>query len=754
MIKALNIFVSTLLCLLIITSLAMAEEIKKKEKEEETQLEEIVVTATRTEKPVEESPVAVSVITSKDIEKSAAKTADEALKYTPGTFHWQRSGLVEPHPFIHMRGFSGSSRNLSLMDGLPLNDAAYGTTHWQAVPLENIERIEVVRGPFSALYGGGAMGGVVNIITKTPMKREFSSSVSHGTYNTQIYKLVYGDRLWDKLSISLGYEGRKTDGYGNNIITKEATAATGTIPVTGWERTTDPQGVKTLYIIGDRGEEHLRQDIFYGKMSFDITPKSNISFSVNHTDRYLDKRDYKTYLKNAAGNPVDTGEITFYDEGDKKMTIKPGDFLLKTGDNWRKQTIYSAKYSNEIAEGITLKVNLGLNDIDTDAISAGGDATLTGGPGELSKSPDKSYHNDIQINFPLAKRHIMTTGVSYSNLWNERTVWSLSNWTDKGSKGNVTRETEGKSNLFAIYLQDEILLHERLTLYLGGRYDYWRVSDGRVMLTTPTPQETTYSAHSDSHFSPKVSIHYKPFETTILRTSAGQSFRPPLITDLYARSFHYPDTWTLGNPDLKPEVATSWELGLSQKLFNEKTLFSAIYFESYVDDLIVSIATKTDPATGRVIENQNANAAKAKIKGIEAEIKQKITKSLSAFANFTWQDAITKENPADRESEGKHLRLIPEIMYNVGLAFSRSGFDANLTTKYVSKIYGRNDNKDRARGVPWGYDSIFVTDLKASYQFTKWAKVSLDVNNLFDREYYYSYKAPERTVMGTLTLTF
>ena len=95
----------------------------------------------------------------------------------------------------------------------------------------------MVTGPFSALYGGGAMGGVVNIITQTPMKREFSSSVSYGTYNSQIYKLKYGDRVWDKLSISCGYEGRKTDGYGSDFITKGATDGTGTIPVTGWRRT-------------------------------------------------------------------------------------------------------------------------------------------------------------------------------------------------------------------------------------------------------------------------------------------------------------------------------------------------------------------------------------------------------------------------------------------------------------------------------------------------------------------------------------
>lgn len=210
----------------------------------------------------------------------------------------------------------------------------------------------------------------------------------------------------------------------------------------------------------------------------------------------------------------------------------------------------------------------------------------------------------------------------------------------------------------------------------------------------------------------------------------------------------------MGKPNLRPEIATSWELGVSQRLFNGKTFGSATYFESYVEDLIGLIVTKTDPATGRVIEEQNANIGKVNIKGIEAELEQKIMKSLSAFANFTWQDAKTKENPAIKASEGKQVRFIPEIMYNVGLGFSRGGFDANILTKYVSKVYHRDHNTDKATGVPWGYDPIFVTDLKLSYQVSKATMVSLDVNNLFDWDYYYSYKSPGRNFMGTLTLRF
>ena len=126
------------------------------------------------------------------------------------------------------------------------------------------------------------------------------------------------------------------------------------------------------------------------------------------------------------------------------MTVTPGDFLLSTGDNWRKQTIYEAKYTSELGEGITMKVNLGLNDIDASSIAAGSNATLAGGTGELSESPDKSYHSDIQINVPLAQKHLMTGGVSYSHLWNEKTVWSLSDWTDKRSKGSIVERDRRK----------------------------------------------------------------------------------------------------------------------------------------------------------------------------------------------------------------------------------------------------------------------------------------------------------------------
>jgi iron complex outermembrane recepter protein len=131
------------------------------------QLEEVVVTATRTEKVLEDAPASVSVITQEDLAKQNVKTLDEALRVTPGLYAKRTKGMMDSTSSIAIRGFRGDQYTLVLIDGLPVNDAYTGGLEWGTLPITNIERIEVVRGPASALYGGNAMGGVINVITKT-----------------------------------------------------------------------------------------------------------------------------------------------------------------------------------------------------------------------------------------------------------------------------------------------------------------------------------------------------------------------------------------------------------------------------------------------------------------------------------------------------------------------------------------------------------------------------------------------------------
>ncbi|MCD6295199.1 MAG: TonB-dependent receptor, partial [Deltaproteobacteria bacterium] len=147
-------------------------------------LDEIVVTATKTEKKIEDVPGSVTVITAEEMELRNMDTVDDALSNMKGTFTKRNKGLMDSTSSVNMRGFKGNQYTLVLLDGQPLNDAYTGGVEWGSLLVSDIERIEVVRGAASALYGGNAMGGVISMITKTPQKLEASITGGYGTDNT------------------------------------------------------------------------------------------------------------------------------------------------------------------------------------------------------------------------------------------------------------------------------------------------------------------------------------------------------------------------------------------------------------------------------------------------------------------------------------------------------------------------------------------------------------------------------------------
>lgn len=132
-------------------------------------MEEMVVTATKTAKDSADAPATVSVVTRKEIEDMNVQSVDESLTYLPGVYT-HRPGGHEPSVMgtnVLLRGVPNYSRTLVLVDGQTLNDPYIGAVTWESVPAETVERIEVVPGPFSSLYGGSAMGGVINIDRKS-----------------------------------------------------------------------------------------------------------------------------------------------------------------------------------------------------------------------------------------------------------------------------------------------------------------------------------------------------------------------------------------------------------------------------------------------------------------------------------------------------------------------------------------------------------------------------------------------------------
>ncbi|MBN1351941.1 TonB-dependent receptor [candidate division KSB1 bacterium] len=133
-------------------------------------LSEVVITATRTPTPVNDIPANVSVLSSASIEAKGSLSLDDALVAEPGVDVRRASGIFTMSPTLVLRGTGANepSRTLVLLDGVPINKSDTGESNWNRIKTETLERVEIVRGPASALYGSNAMGGVINLITKKP----------------------------------------------------------------------------------------------------------------------------------------------------------------------------------------------------------------------------------------------------------------------------------------------------------------------------------------------------------------------------------------------------------------------------------------------------------------------------------------------------------------------------------------------------------------------------------------------------------
>ena len=177
----------------------------------------MVVSAGRVEQRLSDVPTHTTVLTREDIEASSAQTVDDLLREVPGFSLFRRSSSLVANPTtqgVSLRGIgpSGVSRTLVLLDGVPLNDPFGGWVYWSKVPLESIERIEVVRGGGSALYGNYALGGVINIITRKPQSTGLQGTLEGGTHDT-VHANLQADAVTGPLALALQGDVFSTGGF-------------------------------------------------------------------------------------------------------------------------------------------------------------------------------------------------------------------------------------------------------------------------------------------------------------------------------------------------------------------------------------------------------------------------------------------------------------------------------------------------------------------------------------------------------------
>jgi iron complex outermembrane receptor protein len=732
-----------LVALLGVASLSFAQEGK------EVKLEDVVVTASRVEIPVEFAPASVNVVTKERIELKGTKTIDEALNDLPGVFIRRGKGLMDVMSSLTLRGIPDQKRTLVLMDGVILNNPFSGSVKTGGYYPEDLERVEVVKGPFSSLYGGYAMGGVVQFITKMPEKREFTFKTGYGSSwkrgeamdDLRRVYVSYGDKLWNKLSIFLSYGRQDTNGYPTdfNVPTTKPPAE-----ITGYKETYTREGTRA-YLIGDKGDNRWWDDGITIKAQYEFTKdtKLRLSFMRNRYEYNYD--DPHTYLRNATtGAPVWSYKVG-------RTTVYENTFL--PGGGGRTQNTYALNFETRLFKDLSMKLNLSYFDTEKDwYVQTSSNATRSGCIGSpdtcgyISNTPANAYMADIQFSLPIFSNQILTFGGSFRREYADTKEKYLRNWKDEDSTTTLKYESKGKTRTYALFVQDEIMLLNNLTAYIGFREDFWKSYDGYVNDVGRPGYPKEYPSKSKSSFSPKFSLVYKPFETTTFRGSIGKAFRPPTVYELYR-------TWTssrgityAGNPQLDPETVVSWDVGIEHKLWKGAKV-SLTYFENYMKDLIYR--KKVNDSYQELV-----NVGKAESRGVEFEFEQRFDKWLRFFMNFTYTDSEIKENKAKPETKGKRLTYTPLWRANLGLEFERSKFQGYIIGRYVDKWYSNDDNSDRKTYVYGSYDEYFVVDGRISYQLTKFSKLSFEVDNIFNKKYYQYYKAPGRQWFVELSLKF
>lgn len=677
------------------------------------QLDEMVVTATRTEESNIKVASVVSVITADDIKKKNILTITDALKEVAGIYDGRPGGMSDIANGIQMRGF-GEADILVLYDGMPLNDGFNGKADWSVIAIDDVKKIEVLQGAASSLYGGHAVGGVINIIGKSPDKDHVHAYAKYGSDKTKKQGINLSKKLSDKCAIGLGYENKETDGHYKKLIYKYAYNAK--------DKPGNPDKIGTgailnqhsngrdMYILGNPGGGRSEDDTYNFKLQYKFNDAQSLTYRYTHDKYKYFATDPETFIKDSQGNKMFEGSVLL--PNGKYLDFNEYDFTDYDG---RRTTDRHALAYKDTANKIDFK--LGVTNVKDFGYATGDDLAGQGG-GYDTNYPNKTYKADFQKVWEGSKNNIVV-GFDIEKGSMDYSKKYLEHWGDKDS-ANYLYYTMGGTNLVgALFVQDAIKLSDVYSLDLGLRVDYYQKKDGyynehgKDNIERPTEKYT--------ELSPKVAFRYMPDDDTTYYASYGHSFNPPTLYQLYRSNSSFE-----ANPDLKPETTDTVEVGL-KKQFSPKLYSSLSVYQAKSKDLIDYDYLDNG-------KKQYMNLSSVKRQGIELMLDYKMDDKFSTFANLTLQNATD-------DTTGSKLYSIPKQILKAGLKYNYGDVSAYIDGQYVSS----RTYDGQISGKLYSDDAFFTADAGINYKFMKNATLSFAVNNIFDRDYWQWYKAAGRS---------
>lgn len=693
-------------------------------------------------------------VTAADLQRSNVVNAEDALKYLPN-IHVRKRYVGDPNGVLQIRGISTwqTARTDVVADGMPLSyhlETRYsGAPRWALVSPEEIERIDVIYGPFSAAQSGHAMAGTVDITTRMPDKREVVAHVAtfaqpYRHYGTDDLYVGYqahassGDRV-GKLRYFVSYSRLDNEGQPQSwgTVAGPFNAAATTEPsVTGAYSDHDPRGTDRL-VYGDRGTENIQQHLAKLKLGYELTPRVRALSSVAFLDRESARAEGANYLRDASGATVWSCPCNL--DG-QSFDIRPGDFAAST----RRQSdvLAALRVQADLAKGWRLEGNGSyyqvLRDRDRAHDRSTADPAFTGsgivteydstrwGTASVKLAGDRFLHDSLSIesgyqlaNYGLALRQYTSADVA------------------AGDKDALRTASGGKTDLHALYAQVR-WSRAGFDVTPGIRQELWRTYGGFYDDGSMTT-DTDHDARRLWRTSPKLVVGYQPVKRTRIQAAVARAYRFPIVEELFRNEYSQVST-SLADATLRPERGFHKALSVVQRVGDGS---AAVHlFEDDVRDVIFS-QRDIDTRVSTFL-----NMDRVRTRGAEATFNKRgmfFVPRLDLGVSVAIQQATILENVRNPDVEGNRFPRVPRLRASGhGTYRVTDDWDLSLGARYSSKQYDRLENDDTGSGFG-AIDAFFVMDAHSTYRFDALGlALSVGVDNLLNERYFVFHPYPQR----------
>ncbi|MEM1143509.1 MAG: TonB-dependent receptor [Pseudomonadota bacterium] len=711
-------------------------------------IEEVVILETLFADTADISPS--FLIDEKTLEAINFTTIEDALAYAPNLVV-RRRFIGDPNGVVGIRGsnmFQGT-RTSVYVDGMPihyhLQTRFSGSPRWSLVSPGETERVEVLYGPFSAEYSGNAMGGVVNVQTRTPEERKVRIE---GTLFSQEYDQLATDERFNGGNLFVSYEDRFDDltvfaSYNRLDNSSQPQTQFRTTDLEAFDRdaisgetlSVDERNRPALYY-GDSGPEQATTDLFKVKLGYALG-EFDLRANIAYEQRERDQSDTNNFLTDADGQPFWFGGSNFQSRNQERDSLLVGLGLSgPLAGDW----VFDAHYSRfEILKDEEVRTARSPDDPDFEAQNAAF-------RGRFTEFDDTGWEI---LNFKAGTESLfgnpdmrLSVGAHYDNYRLEISAFNFNAIT--GETGSSRGISGGETNTLAAFAQYGYRISPRWDLALGLRYETWEADE--TFSGTRPPSES----RDEQGFSPKFSIAYFPTDDITIRYSAARALRFAIVEELFRNEGaigNLAGSQFVGDPTLKPEDGIHQNLSIEKILSNGSVSLNLFY--DVVDDTIFnSSTTVVAPDNSQASLTTALPVSEVTTQGAEFVLQQfgLLGTQLDVQFNVSYTDATISENVFDPSITDNQFPRIPEWRSNLLLSHP-IGQEMTISggLRYASNSFGRLDNADTGSEIFGAQDEFLFINSKLSWQPSDSMRFGVGIDNILDEQAFVFHPWPGRT---------